>query len=201
MAVPTSASFGPAGQAAGGSGPFGQAGGGMSFGGGGGGPGPVGPQGPVGSIGATGPGSIVEPPLIKTDGDFIAGPGGFVAVPGTLVPFAMAAAGVAQFNLLATVGVSSGGSGLSQSLQLGLRIDGTDYALITRLLHTFVGGVGEFMLGQTIHFALSLGAGPHTVEVILRGLIPGEFGGAAIGIAGAVCAIPSVPLVLTVSHS
>lgn len=197
-AVPTAAgSFGPAGQ---GGGPFGSAGG-MSFGGGGGAPGQTGPQGPIGVPGATGPGSIVEPPLIKTDGDFTAGPGAFVAVPGTLINFALAAAGVAQFNLLATVGATSGASGLSQSLQLGLRIDGTDYALVTRLLHTFVGGVGEFMVGQPINFAMSLGAGPHSVEVILRGLAPGEFGGAGIGIPGGVCAVPSVPLVLTVSHS
>jgi hypothetical protein len=198
-AVPTAAgSFGPAGQ---GGGPFGSTGG-MSFGGGGGGPGPSGPQGPVGAPGATGPGSIVEPPLIKTDGDFIAGPGAFVGVPSTLVPFTMAAAGVAQFNLLATFGDSSGASaGLPQSMQVGLRIDGTDYSLITRLLHTFVGGVGEFLLGQSFNFAMSLGGGPHTVEVLLRGLAPGEFSGNSLGISASICAVPSVPLVLTVSHS
>ena len=91
--VPTSASFGPAGQG----GPMGRAVGGMgSFGGGGGSPGPSGSQGPRGLTGPAGPGSITEPPVVKVDGDFVAGPGAFVPVPGTSVPFTMSTAGVAE---------------------------------------------------------------------------------------------------------
>jgi hypothetical protein len=193
-AVPTQGSFGPAGgYRAGGPGGF--------VGGGGGGPGPAGPQGPMGGLGPPGPGSIVEPPVVKTDGDFTAGPGAFVPVPGTALVFSMATAGVAKFDLLATLGSSSGAVSASQSAQIGLRIDGTDYPLTTRLLHTFVGGVGEFLVGQSSTFGLSLPAGSHTVEVLLRGLLPGEYGGAGLGIPATIAAVPTIPLVLTVSHN
>lgn len=197
LAVPNQGAFGPAG----GGNPFGRGGGGGFIGGGGGGPGPAGPQGPMGVGGPPGPGSIVEPPVVKTDGDFTAGPGAFIPVPGTALVFAMGAPGVAKFDLMATLGSSSGVPSTSQSAQIGLRIDGTDYPLTTRLIHTFVGGVGEFMIGQSSTFSLSLGAGSHTVEVLLRGLLPGEFGGAGLGIPATIAAVPAVPLVLTVSHN
>lgn len=195
LAIPNQGSFGPAG------GGFRAGGPGGFVGGGGGGPGPAGPQGAVGVAGPPGPGSIVEPPVVKTDGDFTAGPGAFVPVPGTALVFSMLNAGVAKFDLLATLGSSAGAVSESQSAQIGLRIDGTDYPLTTRLIHTFVGGVGEFMVGQSSTFGLSLGAGSHTVEVLLRGLLPGEYGGAGLGIPATIAAVPTVPLVLTVSHS
>jgi hypothetical protein len=143
----------------------------------------------------------VEPPIIKIDGDFVAGPGAFVAVPGTSVPFNQIQPGPAIFFLTASLGLTSGAAAFSQSGQIGLRIDGTDYPIASRLLHTFVGGVGEFILGQASTLVLVLAAGPHTVEVILRGLVPGEFGGAGIGIPLAVSASPAQPLYLSVSHS
>lgn len=195
--VPSTASqFGPAG----GMSPYGGGGGGGFVGGGGGGPGPVGPQGQVGAQGPIAPGGIVDS-ITKTDGDFSAGPGAFVPVPGTSIMFVQGTAGPATFLLNANLGATSGASGLSQSGQMGLRIDGTDYPLVSRLLHTFAGGVGEFILAQPAVFSLPLPAGPHTVEVILRGLAPGEFGGAAIGIPASVAASPIQPLHMSVTHN
>lgn len=194
-AVPTSASFGPAGQG----GSFGRAAGGMAgFGGGGGGPGPAGVQGPIGLTGATGPGSITEPPVVKVDGDFTAGPGAFVPVPGTAVPFTMSAAGVAEVKVLLTLG--SGATQLSESAQIGVRINGTDYPLTVRLIDTSVAGVGEFDIGQSFLFPVQLAAGSYTAELLLRGLLPGEFGGGS-GAAAAVNANPSIPLIITVTHN
>lgn len=196
-AVPTSASFGPAGQ---GAGPYGRAGGAAvgGFGGGGGGPGPAGVQGPIGAPGAPGPGSITEPPVVKVDGDFTAGPGAFVPVPGTAVPFTMATAGVAEVKAIVTLG--SGGTQLCENAQIGVRIDGTDYPLTVRLIHTLVGGVGEFHIGQCFTFPITLAPGPHTAELLLRGLLPGEFGG-GLGAPASVNANPAIPLIITVSHS
>lgn len=194
LAVPNQGSFGPAGGSFRGGAPGG------FVGGGGGGPGPAGPQGPMGGVGPPGPGSVFEPPVVKTDGDFTAGPGAFVPVPGTALVFSMLTAGIAKFDLLATLGSSTGAVGAPQSAQIGLRIDGTDYPLTTRLIHTFVGGVGEFMVGQSSTFSLPLGAGSHTVEVLLRGLLPGEYGG-GLGVSATIAAVPTVPLVLSVSHS
>lgn len=200
--VPTSSSFGPAG-APGAQGPYGRGGGGF-VGGGGGAPGPTGPAGavgPAGPAGAPGPGSVFETPIIKTDGDFVAGPGAFVPVPGTSLTFSLTSAGFVQFHVTATLGRTTGMSGFSQSTQIGLRIDGTDYPLATRLIHTFAGGVAEFMINQSFFFLLSLTPGSHTVEIILRGLAPGEFAGTAIGTSGAVAATPEVPLILAVAHN
>lgn len=202
QAVPTAASFGPA------AGPAGQGalarGGGGFVGGGGGAPGATGKagvRGPAGPEGPPGPGSILETPVVKTDGDFVAGPGAFVPVPGTSLSFTVSAAGVAIFYVTATLGRTTGASGESQSAQIGVRIDGTDHPVLTRLLHTFAGGVGEFMIGQTVAFPFVLGVGIHTAEVVLRGLAPGEFSGTAIGTPGAVAATPDVPLVFTVAHN
>lgn len=180
-------------------GPYGRASaGGFGVGGGGGAPGAPGPAGPAGPTGATGPGSIVEPPVVKVDGDFIAGPGAFVPVPGTTVPFTLATAGVAEVKALLTLG--SGATQLCESVQIGIRIDGTDYPLTVRLLATFAANVGEFHIGQCFTFPITLGPGPHTAELLLRGLLPGEFGG-GLGTAAAVNANPAIPLIMTVSHN
>lgn len=203
QAVPTSSSFGPA-TGVSGQGAFARGGGGGFVGGGGGAPGPAGrtgAQGPPGPAGPPGPGSTVETPVVKTDGDFVAGPGSFVPVPGTTLTFSVTDAGIAVFYVTATLGRTNGQSGFPQSTQIGIRIDGVDHPLITRLIHTFAGGVAEFMIGQTFVYPISLSAGPHTAEIVLRGLAPGEFVGTAIGTSGAVAAIPEVPLIFTVAHN
>lgn len=192
-AVPTQGgAFGPAGQ-----GPYGRPTGGW-VGGGGGAPGASGPPGPAGAIGATGPGSIVAPPVVKVDGDFIAGPGAFVPVPGTTVGFNMAAAGVAEVKAIVTLG--SALTMFCESVQIGVRIDGTDYPLTVRLINTAVIGVDEFLIGQCFSFPITLAGGSHTATLLIRGLLPGEFG-AGLGNPGAVSANPSIPLIITVSHS
>lgn len=198
-AVPAPGSFGPAGGV---NGPFGRGGAPGGFvGGGGGGPGPAGPQGVAGTMGVPGPGSITEPPVIKTDGDFVAGPGAFVPVPGTALVWSQSTPGVAKVHVLVTLGTSLGADSLlSENSQIGLRIDGTDYSCHTRLMHSFSGGVGEFMVGQSFTFPIVLGAGSHSVELLLRGLLPGEYG-AGLGFSASVAAVPTVPLMITVSHS
>lgn len=192
MAVPNAASFGPAGQ-----GPYGRSTGGW-VGGGGGGPGPAGAPGPIGLTGPPGPGSITEPPVVKIDGDFTAGPGAFVPVPGTAVSFKMSAAGVAEVKLVLTLG--SGATMHSESAQIGVRINGTDYPLTVRLIQTMVAGVGEFHIGQSFLFPVTLPAGQYKAELLLRGLLPGEFGG-GLGTPASVNANPSIPLIITVSHN
>lgn len=193
MAVPTQGgAFGPAGQ-----GPYGRPTGGW-VGGGGGAPGPAGATGPAGPAGAPGPGSIVEPPVVKVDGDFTAGPGAFVPVPGTTVPFTMSAAGVAEVKAIVTLG--SALTTFCESVQIGVRIDGTDYPLTVRLINTGVPGVDEYLIGQCFLFPITLAAGTHTADLLIRGLLPGEFG-AGLGTPAAVSANPSIPLIMTVSHS
>jgi hypothetical protein len=177
--------------------PYGRSTGGW-VGGGGGGPGPAGIQGPIGPVGATGPGSITEPPVVKVDGDFTAGPGAFVPVPGTAVPFTMSAAGVAKVEAIITLG--SGASMECESAQLGVRINGTDYPLTVRLINTLVAGVDEFLIGQCFTVPITLPVGTYIAELLLRGLMPGEFG-AGLGTPASVSANPSIPLYITVSHS
>lgn len=186
-AIPGQGVFGPAGLG----GPGG--GGGAFISGAGGGPGPAGPQGPAG---AAGPGLAVDF-VVKTDGDFVAGPGAFVPVPGTLIAFATAIDGPAIISVQAVFGNPPVGS--PQSGQIGLRIDGTDYPLTVRLIHTFAGGVAEFFIGQATLFPITLSSGSHTVEVLLRGLTAGEFG-FGLGIPVGVSANPTVPLAVTVQH-
>lgn len=172
------------------------------FGGGGGGTGPRGSQGPAGATGPqgpAGPGCITEDPVIKTDGDFAVGPGAFVPVPGTNISFTLSEAGIAKIEGIITLG-DAAGSQIANNAQIGLRIDGVDYPVNTRLLHTLAGGVGEFLLGQNFVYPISLAAGAHTVELLIRGLNPGEYGGGLGGAAG-VCANATIPLILTVSHS
>jgi hypothetical protein len=176
----------------------GQTGGNGGGGWGGGGRGGPGPQGPQGQVGAGGLTDFIT----KTDGDFTAGPGAaFVVVPLTTINFTVTNTGVAHFLLQATLGATSGASLIPQSDQIGVRVDGVDYPLSTRLLHTFASGVGEFLIGQFSMLPLMLTPGAHQVDVVLRGLAPGEFGGAALGTVGGVCATPTVPLHLSVIHS
>ena len=180
----------------------GRGGGGGGFGGGGGSgaPGPQGLKGEPGIPGTPGLGGATDT-ITKTDGDFAAGPGAFIPVPGTLITFTQAADGPATFLLNATLGTVSGASGASQNGQIGIKIDGTDYPLASRLLHTFAGGVGEFLIGQSVSHIMTLLAGSHTVEVILRGFAPGEIGGAALGSPLSVAADPIQPLSLSVIHN
>ena len=186
-----------------GQGPFGGPGGGGGGGfggfGGGGGPGPAGPPGqagPPGTQGPPGPGTATDF-VVKTDGDFSVGPGAFVPVPGTLLSFSTPAAGPATFLMQAVLGCNN-----TQNAVIGLRIDGVDFGLNPRLLHTFVGGVGEFFIPVHASFPMNLAAGPHTVEVILRGIMAGEFcGGSGLGFGVTVSANPSVPLCVTVLHA
>lgn len=176
---------------------YGRGGGGW-VGGGGGGPGPTGPAGPTGPVGATGPGSITEPPVVKVDGNFTAGPGAFVPVPGTAVPFSLSAPGIAKVEAIVTLGDLL--TQTSENAQIGVRINGTDYPLTVRLIHTAAAGVGEFAIGQSFTFPITLAAGNYVAELLLRGLMPGEFG-AGTGAPASVNATPAIPLIITVSHS
>lgn len=178
-------------------GPYGRPTGGW-VGGGGGAPGAAGLPGPAGAVGAAGPGSIVEPPAVKVDGDFTAGAGAFVPVPGTTVPFSMLAAGVAEIKAIVTLG--SALTLFCESVQIGVRIDGTDYPLTVRLISTAAPGVDEYLIGQCFSFPITLAAGAHIADLLIRGLLPGEFG-AGLGTSAAVSANPSIPLIMTVSHS
>lgn len=159
--------------------------------------GPAGPAGPAGPPGPAGPGAEIDF-VVKTDGNFTAGPGAFVAVPGTSVAFTQGSDGGAVIMVQAVIGdppVTDAG----QSAQIGLRVDGSDQPLTVRLLHTFAGGVGEFALGQATLFPFTLAAGPHTVELLFRSLTPGEFGGGT-GVPQTLQANSSIPLAVVVLH-
>ncbi len=176
--------------------PFGAGGGGFPAGGGGGrgAPGPQGIQGPPGGQGPPGPGAIVDF-IVKTDGDFVVGPGAFVPVPGTLVNFSTSESGPALFFVQATL--SFVGLSTPQNAQLGIRVDGIDYPLTVRSMTG--AGVSEFQIGQSPAFPISLGTGVHTAEFLLRALLPGEFGGGT-GIPTSVHATASIPFALSVLH-
>jgi hypothetical protein len=194
--------FGPA------SSPFGQGGGGG--GGGGGLPGPLGvvnqaaPQGagtpggpgPVGPQGPPGLGTVVDF-ISKEDGDFSAGPGAFIPVPGTSFSFTQSVAGAVLFLLNATFGCFQAANNA-----LGIRIDGTtvvplQISLHGALLATFVFYAPASAVGVAV-----LPAGTHTVEVMLRGIAVGEFcSGSGLGTAAVLAAAPATPLVLAALHS
>jgi hypothetical protein len=150
----------------------------------------MGPQGP------TGIGSGFDF-VTKTDGDFTAGPGAFIPVPGTLLAFSLPMDGSVMFQVQATLGC-----GQTQNGALGLRVDGTDYPITKRLFQTFVVGVAEFYEPSTYVFPLALLAGAHTVEVVLRGLVAGsECSAAGLGLSQTVSATPEAPLILVAQHS
>lgn len=177
-------------------------GGGFGFGGGGGGApgtqGPAGQPGVAGAPGAQGPTGIGSgfDFVSKTDGDFTAGPGSFIPVPGTLLAFSLPADGSVMFFVQATLGCSQ-----TQNGALGLRIDGVDYPVNKRLLHTVVGG-DEFYAPSSYMFPISLLAGAHTVEVVLRGLAAGsECAASGLGLSQTVSASAEAPLILIAQHS
>jgi hypothetical protein len=158
---------------------------------------PVGPgQGPPGPPGPPGPaGSAQIDFLIKTDGDFVAGPGAFVPVPGTLLGFTQGSDGPVLFFIQATLGCGT----ITQNAAIGLRIDGIDVQIYKRIIQTNVGGVGEFLIDQPIAWPATLLAGPHTVELLIRG-VPGAEGCGAFDFPAGVSANPDLPLALTVLH-
>jgi hypothetical protein len=215
-AIPTSpvgAGFPGFGPATGmfGTGPFGGPGGGGALpgplgvvssnvpgpggpGGGTGAPGPAGPPGPPGPAGA---GSAMDF-LVKTDGSFTAGPGSFVPVPGTLLSFSQGQAGSVVFLISAAFGCAFPNA---QSDVLGIEIDGTVISLQAALRHTFVAGVGDFYNPASAMYPAQLGAGQHTVQIVLRGFSAGESCSAAgLGLPATISATPEVPLSLTVLH-
>ena len=154
------------------------------------GQGPPGPPGPPGAAGAAQIDFIV-----KTDGNFGVGPGGFIPVPGTLLSFSTAADGPAVFFVQAVIGCDS------NNTQLGLRIDGVDQPLNIRVIHTFAGGVADFLMGQAASWPMALLAGAHTVELVIRGASSGALcAGTGLPFAGEVQANPDVPLAITVFH-
>lgn len=161
--------------------------------GGGGGPGPAGPAGPPGPPGA---GSGVDF-LVKTDGDFTAGPGAFVPVPGTLLSFVQAQTGPVIFLINAVLGCDG-----AQNDALAIRVDGTTIIpLQAQLFHTFVGGVDPFFEAASANYPMTLATGTHTVEIMLRGIGAGEFCSASgLGIPATIGATPDTPLTLTVIH-
>jgi hypothetical protein len=191
MAVPGAGAASPFG----GTSPMGQMGGAVGGWGGGGGA-----QGATGAQGPRGFGGVLDS-ITKTDGDFSAGPGAFVAVPGTALAFNTQVAGPAYFFVEGTAGNSISTGGDSQSGQIGLRIDGVDYPVATRLIHTFVGGVAEFMLPISLIYPIQLAAGAHSVELLIRGLAAFEFSGSGLGIPFGFCAVSSIPLILSVAHN
>lgn len=191
--------FGQPGAGPGG-GPAGGGGGmGFGFGGGGGGaPGAQGPGGLPGPAGVQGPAGIGSTFdfVRKEDGDFTAGPGAFIPVPGTLLAFSLPADGSVMFQVQATLGCNQ-----TQNGALGLRIDGTDYPITKRLLQT-VAGVTEFYGPSTYLLPLALLAGAHTVEVLLRGLVAGsECSASGLGLSQTISASPEAPLILICQHS
>lgn len=174
------------------------AGGGMAGfpAGGGGGPGPAGKQGP--------PGPTAEiDVLTKVDGDFTAGPGAFVSVPGTQKTFSQGSAGYVVVFLQAVFGC---GGASAQSNQIGIKVTDSDgnsttYPLTAILAHTDVSDVNVFIAPGFSMWPVSLAAGSYTVEVVLRGLSAGEFCSAAgLGLPATLSANTEIPFAMAVFH-
>lgn len=155
-----------------------------------------GPAGPAGPPGPPGVGGAIDF-VVKTDGDFTAGPGAFIAVPGTSVAFVQGSDGAVLFLIQAVAGCD-----MAQNFQIGLRVDGgTTFPLSATLIHTFAAGVSIFLVNATSVWPLTLASGPHTAEVMLRGIGAGEFcGGSGLGFPATVSANPDIPLSLIVVH-
>jgi hypothetical protein len=196
--------FGPA------SGVFGQ-GGGFGGGGGGGGsqPGPLGvvnqnaPQG-AGTSGGPGPAGPQGPPglgtvidfVTKTDADFTAGPGAFIPVPGTLRTFTQGADGVALIFLNATFGC-----GQASNNALGILVDGAEVIPLQAVIELEGPGV-IFYQAASAFWPKFFAAGPHTVQVMLRGFDLAEVcAGGGQGISATLAALPGTPVALAVLHS
>lgn len=185
-----------------GNGPFGQGAGFGGAGGGGGGlPGPLGVvQGtPVGGFngsagpgptGPAGPGTGIAF-VTKTDGDFSAGPGSFIPIPGTSFTFNQAKTGPVLFMINAIFGCND-----AQNNALAIRINGgTPIPVQLALFHTFVSDVGVFYVGASAFWPMTLADGSYTVELMLRGINAGQFcSGTGLGFTATISATPDGPL-------
>ncbi len=140
MPITAPGQFGPAA----GVGGTGGGGGGGGFGGGGGRgqAGTQGPAGPPGPAGTTTPGYIGH--TLKTDGDFSAGPGGFIPVPSTQLSFSLKKEGTVVFFVNAVLGAGA---------VIGIRVGGTDY---------------ELSPGNHV-FPVHLNPGDYQAEIVIRG--------------------------------
>lgn len=188
--VPGYPGFGPAGGVGGG-------GGGWS-GGGGGGPGPAGPAGQPGPAGAAGPTGPPGPGtsrafLVKTDGDFSAGPGAFVPVPGTTLMFTTVEDGAVEFHLQAVLGCSPRNS------QIAIEVDGVSHPVAIRLAPD----ITENLVPATSYLPLTLSAGAHAAKVMLRGIDEEQppSCGTGLGSMGTIQANADVPLRFGVSFT
>lgn len=194
--------FGPKPGSVGGiGGLFGQQGGGGGGGGGfpsgGGGRGPQGIAGNQGIQGPAGPGSLISS-VTKDDGDFsVVSFSPFVVIPGTLISFTTTAEGTAVFLIQVVFGAGAGAGFTNGQIGLRITVGGvpTDYPLTANLMHTFVGGVGQFVVGAHASIPLLLPPGTYDCEVIVRG---DEFVGPSGGLPIVVQANTERPLYLTV---
>ena len=126
----------------------------------------------------------------KTDGSFGTASATFVPVPGTVIDF-ISAEGPAVFSVTATETPN-----VIANSQIGVRVDGVDYALESNDIHTFAGGVAVFRIGLGgVSFVNPLPAGAHTAEVVLR-RVDGTAGGTAI-----VAASAELPLNFVIEHN
>lgn len=191
--IPGYPGFGPAGGAAGGGGAF--------VGGGGGGPGPAGAPGQTGATGSAGAAGPTGPPgpgtsrafLVKTDGDFSAGPGAFIPVPGTTLMFTTTENGTVEFHLQAVLGCSPLNS------QVAIEVDGVSNPVAINLAP----GSIENLVPATSYLPLTLSAGSHTAQVMLRGIALGQppSCGTGLGVAAMIQANVDVPLRFGVSFT
>jgi hypothetical protein len=199
----TSPGFGAKPGSIAGGGLFGQqsgGGGGGGFPSGGGGKGSQGipgNQGIQGIQGPPGPGSLISF-VAKVDGDFsVVSFSPFVVIPGTSISFTVANGGTAVFLIQAVFG-AGGGAGFTNG-QIGLRVTvggvSTDYPLTANLMHTFIGGVGQFSVGAHASIPLELVPESYTCELIIRG---DEFVGPSGGLPIVVRANTEVPLYFTI---
>jgi len=154
--------------------------------------GPAGPAGPQGPQGA-GTGLLY---VTKVDGDFTAGPGAFVPIPGTLLSFTQGAPGAVLFAINACFGCDN-----SVNNALALSIDGTIYPLQATLWPTMSSGVLGFLDGSSAMWPIVLPSGAHQAQLMLRGIMAGEFcSGSGQGIPATVSANPNVPLSLALIY-
>ena len=176
------------------SGPLSQGGGGSWGGGGGGGRGRPGLAGVRGPAGPAGPGTIL--PVIKTDGNFsVASVSPFVPIPATSTSFTTTRLGASLFLVQAVFGGNTL-TGVSNG-QIGLRVDGTDFPLTANLVHTTAVGADQFLASVQASFPVTLSAGLHTAELIIRG---DASLGSPTGLSVTVQANAAIPLALTIIH-
>lgn len=183
-------------------GPYAQGAAGGGFGGvGGGGAGPRGPAGPAGPAGPPGASLLLADlaaGVEKTDGDFTAGAGAFVPVPGTTVNFTTSVAGPVLVLVQAEMSYIHA-TAVPTNSQQGLRIDGTDYNLARLLMYSYTGDVGYVFVNQPQIFWMTLPAGAHTIDFLLKGMTAGEY---LYGLGVPVClsASPNSPFRMAVIH-